>query len=100
MPIGPPVPANIPIVPWPEENLGNWQLKDLKDPISRADADGGSNVLVPDLELADVAEASEQMASIGPLENGATKSPPAFVGEAKGLSGRLCSKHSCKSNSS
>jgi len=21
MPIGPPVPANIPIVPWPEENL-------------------------------------------------------------------------------
>lgn len=23
MPIGPPVPANIPIVPWPEENLSS-----------------------------------------------------------------------------
>lgn len=27
MPIGPPVvPASIPMVPWPEENLGIWQL--------------------------------------------------------------------------
>lgn len=50
--------------------LGIWQLKDLKDPMSRADADG-SNVLVPNLELADAAEASESMASLGPLEKAA-----------------------------
>lgn len=99
MPIGPPVPANIPIVPWAEENLGNWQLLyGLKDPISR-EAEVGSNLLVPNLELLD---ASESMASNGPLEKGPTKSPTAFVGEAKGLSGRLCSnsKHSCKLSSS
>lgn len=59
--------------------------------MSRAEA-GGSNVPVPNLELADAAEASASMASLSPLEKGAMKSPPAFVGEAKGLSGRLCSK--------
>ena len=73
--------------------LGIWQLKDLKVPMSRADA-AGSNVPVPNLELADAAEASASMASLGPLEKGAMKppGPVAFVGEAKGLSGRLCSK--------
>ena len=39
-------------------------------------------------------KASASMASLGPLEKGAMKSPgtTTFVGEAKGLSGRLCSK--------
>ena len=66
MPMAPPVPANIPIVPWPEENLGIWQLKDLNEPMSRADADG-SRELVPNLELAEEAEGSASMASLGPL---------------------------------
>lgn len=43
--------------------LGNWQLKDLKDPMSR--------VVFPNLELADATEASEPMASLGPLEKAA-----------------------------
>lgn len=47
--------------------LGIWQLKELKDPMSRADAPG-SNVPVLNLVLADEAEASESMASLGPLE--------------------------------
>lgn len=51
--------------------LGNWQLKDLKDPISRADAAAGSNELFPNLELADETEASEPMASLGPQEKAA-----------------------------
>jgi len=59
--------------------------------MSRAEA-GGSNALVPYLELADAPEASASMASLGPLEKETMKSPAAFVGEAKGLSGRLCSK--------
>jgi len=60
--------------------------------MSRAEA-GGSNALVPNLELAVAPEASASMASLGPLEKETMKSPPAaFVGEAKGLSGRLCSK--------
>jgi len=59
--------------------------------MSRADA-AGSNVLVPNLELADAAEASASLASLGPLEKATRKSPSPFVGEAKGLSGRLCSK--------
>ena len=61
--------------------------------MSRGDA-AGSNVLVPNLKLTDAAEASVSMATLGPLEKGAMKSPgtAAFVGEAKGLSGRLCSK--------
>ena len=71
--------------------LGIWQLKDLKVPMSRADA-AGSNVLVPNLELADAAKPSASMASLDPLEKATMKSPSAFVGEAKGLSGRLCSK--------
>ena len=50
--------------------LGIWQLKDLKGPMSRADADG-SSALVPNLEPADEAEASESMASLGPLEKAA-----------------------------
>lgn len=66
--------------------LGIWQLKDLKEPMSRAGDDVGSNVLVPNLE------SSKSMASLTPLEKWATKFPEAFVGEAKGLSGRLCSK--------
>lgn len=33
MPIGPPVPANIPIVPWPEENLNpNPRSSKFKSP--------------------------------------------------------------------
>jgi len=56
--------------------------------MSIADA-GGSNALVPNLE---VTEASVSMASTVPLEKETIKSPAAFVGEAKGLSGRLCSE--------
>jgi len=59
--------------------------------MSIADA-GGSNALVPNLELTDAPEASVSMASTVPLEKETIKSPAAFVGEAKGLSGRLCSR--------
>lgn len=62
--------------------------------MSREDC-AGRNALVVVLvsELVDAAEPSESMASVGPpLEKAAMKSPAAFVGEAKGLSGRLCSK--------
>jgi hypothetical protein len=51
--------------------LGIWQLKDLKDAMSRADAAGSNELLAPNLGLADAAEASESMTSLGPLEKGA-----------------------------
>lgn len=60
-------------------------MKDLKDAISSVEV-AGSIVEVANLLLVD---ASETFVSLVPLLK---KSAAALVGEAKGLSGRLCSK--------
>lgn len=70
------------------EYLGIWQLNDLKDAISSVEV-AGSIVEVANLLLVDEADASETFVSLVPMVK---KSAAALVGEAKGLSGRLCSK--------
>lgn len=52
----------------------------------------GSIVAVASLFSADEAEASGSLNTLDPLAKADMKSAPALVGDAKGLSGRLCSK--------
>lgn len=73
------------------EYLGIWQLKDLKAAISSVEV-AGSIDEVANLLLEDGAEPSRALPSIDPLAKADTNSAPALVGDAKGLSGRLCSK--------
>lgn len=71
--------------------LGIWQLKDLNDAMSSVEVAGSREV--DKLMLAVVAEASdESLASEDKTGKADMYSRAPLVGEAKGLSGRLCSK--------
>lgn len=63
-------------------------MKDLKDATSSVEAAGSSEVA----KFMLAAAASESLASVVPLGKEDVYSPAPFVGDAKGLSGRLCSK--------
>lgn len=66
--------------------LDAWKLKDLKVPTSKVEAPGSKEVAKLVL-----AEASELLASPAVLEKPETYSTATLVGDANGLSGRLCS---------
>ena len=70
--------------------LGIWQLKELKDAMSNA-LFAGSKVEETQLLLTEEAR-TEASLSASAWEKADKYSPEAFVGDAKGLSGRLCSK--------
>lgn len=66
-------------------------MKDLNDATSSVDA-AGSIAEVANLLLIAASQASGSLASREPLAKADMKSAAALVGDAKGLSGRLCSK--------
>jgi hypothetical protein len=72
------------------EYLGIWQLKDLKAAISSVEEAGRIDE-VANLLLVHGAEPSGALPSLDPLAKADINSAPALVGDAKGLSGRLCS---------
>ena len=70
--------------------LGIWQLKELKDAMSNA-LFAGSKVEETQLFLTEEAETEASLSALA-LEKANECPPEAFVGDAKGLSGRFCSK--------
>lgn len=90
---------HIPTAPWSDESLGKWKKQALRDGMSSVVVDGKrveemSRLLpVPKSEAASTRFSSAGSAAekAGPMKVEEEEEEEALVGDAKGLSGRLCS---------